>query len=87
MAQAFEGIKRRAEKKPLVGIVGEIYIRSNPFCNEGLVRAIEDLGYEAWLVPALEWMLYSTTMQQWNFKVRRGGMLPWAKATIRNRIM
>jgi predicted nucleotide-binding protein (sugar kinase/HSP70/actin superfamily) len=87
VAQAFEGIERKAEKKPLVGIVGEIYIRSNPFCNEGLIRAIEDLGYEAWLVPALEWMLYSTTIQQWNFKVRRGGMLPWAKASIRNRIM
>jgi len=87
VAQAFEEVTRRAEKRPIVGIVGEIYIRSNPFCNEELVRVLEAMGCEAWLVPTLEWMLYSTQMQRWNFKVRKGDVWPWVKASIRNHIM
>jgi predicted nucleotide-binding protein (sugar kinase/HSP70/actin superfamily) len=41
-----------------VGIVGEVYVRSNPFTNQELVRAIERAGGEAWLVPIAEWLRY-----------------------------
>ena len=44
--------------KPLVGLVGEIYVRSNRFSNEDTVRQIEALGAEAWLPPISEWLLY-----------------------------
>ena len=44
--------------KPLVGVVGEIYVRSNRFSNENTVRQIEALGGEAWLPPISEWLLY-----------------------------
>ena len=44
--------------KPIIGIVGEIYIRSNRFGNEDLVRNIERLGGEVWLPPLTEWLLY-----------------------------
>ncbi|MBF0106209.1 MAG: hypothetical protein HQM16_12880 [Deltaproteobacteria bacterium] len=47
-------------KKPLVGVVGEIYIRNNPYANENLIRSIEDLGGEAWMVPVSEWILYTS---------------------------
>ena len=45
-------------KKPIIGIVGEIYIRSNRFGNEDLVKNIERLGGEVWLPPLTEWLLY-----------------------------
>jgi predicted CoA-substrate-specific enzyme activase len=45
--------------KPIIGIVGEIYIRSNSFGNENLVREIEALGGEVWLPPIGEWILYT----------------------------
>ena len=44
--------------KPRIGIVGEIYIRSNPFSNEFIVRELEKLGAEVWLPPISEWFLY-----------------------------
>jgi len=44
--------------KPRIGIVGEIYIRSNPYANEFIVRELEKLGAEAWLPPISEWFLY-----------------------------
>ncbi len=51
--------------KPRIGIVGEIYIRSNPFSNESVVRELEKLGAEVWLPPISEWFLYL------NFTARR----------------
>jgi predicted CoA-substrate-specific enzyme activase len=44
--------------KPRIGIVGEIYIRSNRFANEFIVRELEKLGAEVWLPPVSEWFLY-----------------------------
>jgi predicted nucleotide-binding protein (sugar kinase/HSP70/actin superfamily) len=51
--------------RPLVGIVGEIYVRCNPFSNDEVIRAIERFGGEAWLAPISEWILYSAAFQQW----------------------
>lgn len=47
--------------KPLVGIVGEIYVRNNLFANENLVRSVEKLGAEAWMSPMAEWILFTTS--------------------------
>ncbi len=48
--------------KPLIGIVGEIYVRSNRFSNEDVIRKIEQFGGEAWLSPVSEWILYINAM-------------------------
>jgi predicted CoA-substrate-specific enzyme activase len=56
----FAAIPRRHEPRPLVGIVGEIYLRLNPFGNEDVIGAIERFGGEAWLAPMSEWAHYST---------------------------
>jgi len=48
-------------KKPLVGIVGEIYVRNNLFANEQVVRSIEKLGAEAWMSPLAEWLLFTSS--------------------------
>jgi predicted CoA-substrate-specific enzyme activase len=45
-------------EKPIVGVVGEIYVRSNRFANEDAVREIEALGGEIWMPPISEWLLY-----------------------------
>ncbi|MFA5074011.1 MAG: acyl-CoA dehydratase activase [Nitrospirota bacterium] len=54
----FSGIAMHERKKPVIGIVGEIYIRSNRFSNENIVRQIEMLGGETWIAPISEWLLY-----------------------------
>jgi predicted CoA-substrate-specific enzyme activase len=58
MKLEFSSIPVYSEKKPLIGIVGEIYIRSHNFSNENIVEKIEALGGEAWLTPIEEWIYY-----------------------------
>jgi predicted CoA-substrate-specific enzyme activase len=54
----FESLCNGGARRPLIGIVGEIFVRSNRFCNEDLARRIEDLGGRAWLSPVDEWIFY-----------------------------
>ncbi|MBI5528466.1 MAG: hypothetical protein HY897_19210 [Deltaproteobacteria bacterium] len=48
------------EKRPLVGIVGEIYVRNNSFANEDVIGSIERFGGEAWMTPIAEWLMYTS---------------------------
>ena len=50
--------------KPLIGIVGEIFVRFNRFSNEEVIRKIEQFGGEAWLAPLTEWILYVNTISK-----------------------
>jgi len=59
---AFENIPRNKDKKPLIGIVGEIFVRSNRFSNEDLARKVEAVGGEAYLAPVEEWIYYTNFM-------------------------
>ena len=45
-------------RKPLVGINGEIFLRSNKFSNNNLVRVCEDAGLEVVVSPMGEWIKY-----------------------------
>jgi len=57
----------KSEKKPLIGVVGEIYVRSHPFCNNNIIRRLEALGAEVTLAATSEWIYYT------NFcRIRRG---------------
>jgi len=58
--------------RPVIGVVGEIYVRSNEFANENTVREIERFGGEAWLPPISEWILYTneTTLMEARLKGR-----------------
>jgi predicted CoA-substrate-specific enzyme activase len=46
------------KRKPLVGIVGEIFVRLNTFSNQHIAEVIEAHGGEAWLSPLSEWIHY-----------------------------
>jgi predicted nucleotide-binding protein (sugar kinase/HSP70/actin superfamily) len=58
MSRKFLSIGRKPISKPIVGVVGEIYIRSNRFSNDDLVRKVEDFGGQVWLAPVSEWISY-----------------------------
>jgi predicted nucleotide-binding protein (sugar kinase/HSP70/actin superfamily) len=59
---AFEHLPKENSKKPLIGIIGEIFVRSHKFSNENLVRKVEALGGEVWLAPVEEWIYYINVM-------------------------
>lgn len=58
-----KAIATRSETRPLVGVVGEIYVRSDPFINADVCRRIEELGGESWLAPISEWILYTNHLK------------------------
>lgn len=58
MKKDFDSIKKTEEKKPFIGIIGEIFVRSHRFSNEDLVKKIEALGGTVWLAPVEEWLYY-----------------------------
>ncbi|MBI5492955.1 MAG: CoA activase [Deltaproteobacteria bacterium] len=51
--------------RPVIGVVGEIYVRSNRFSNENLVTKLEALGAEVRVPTISEWIFYT------NFCVKR----------------
>ena len=63
--ESFERIEvDKPGTKPLIGIVGEIYVRLNRFSNEDVIRKIEQFGGEAWIAPMTEWVLYVNTISK-----------------------
>ena len=75
--------RTNGEKKPVVGIVGEIYTRANRFANEDIVRMVEELGGEAWMPTVGEWVLYVNYIaarRAWNF----GKYKAWLGTRVEN---
>ncbi|HPT21929.1 MAG TPA: acyl-CoA dehydratase activase [Bacteroidales bacterium] len=50
----------KSQKKPVVAIIGEIFMRDNAFCNGNIANRLEDLGVEVIITPFSEWLTYST---------------------------
>ncbi len=59
---SFSKIPKSKGKKPLVGIIGEIFVRHNVFANEDIIKKVEALGGEVWLAPVEEWLYYVNLM-------------------------
>jgi predicted CoA-substrate-specific enzyme activase len=57
----FEAIERlNIPRKPIVAIVGEIFMRDNKFCSGDIVGRLEAVGAETLMAPFSEWFVYST---------------------------
>jgi len=84
IASRFASIPVTQEKKPLVGIVGEIYVRCNSFANAGLIDIIEGNGGEAWLTPIHEWFLYTAYIDSFIDKKRGAGFLKRFESILKN---
>jgi predicted CoA-substrate-specific enzyme activase len=79
VVQKIAAIQTSGPRKPLVGIVGEIYVRNNPFANEDVIGAIEAFGGEAWMLPITDWIIYTSSLE--NYKEEfPGTILSWDKA-------
>ena len=61
IASEFKAIKvDKTQRKPVVSIIGEIFMRDNAPCNGNLSNRLEDLGVEVVVAPFSEWIYYST---------------------------
>jgi predicted CoA-substrate-specific enzyme activase len=56
----FNGIDRQSgSHKPRIGIVGEIYVRSQKYSNNFIEQKLEELGCEVYLPSIAEWFFYT----------------------------
>ena len=61
IASDFMAIKvDKKQRKPVVSLVGEIFMRDNAACNGNISNRLEDLGVEVIVAPFSEWIAYST---------------------------
>jgi len=60
--RVFSQIPKTNDRKPLIGIIGEIFVRHNAFSNEDIIKKVEALGGEVWLAPVEEWLYYVNLM-------------------------
>jgi len=67
----FAAIPRREERRPLIGVVGEIFCRLNTFSNQDLIRRLERCGGEAWLSDVSEWIWYCNQEEVRELALRR----------------
>lgn len=51
-------IDTRQPRRPLIGIVGEIYVRTHPDSNQNIVRVLERFGAEVTVASIGEWINY-----------------------------
>jgi predicted CoA-substrate-specific enzyme activase len=67
---AWPSIAVRDEAKPKIGIVGEIYVRSNRFSNSRFIEQVEELGGEVYMPTISEWFWYTNWTRIRDCKVR-----------------
>lgn len=65
-AAAFAAALGPREDRPVIGLVGEIYVRLDPFANDYVVERLEEAGARVRLAPFGEWIEYTT----WTAKKR-----------------
>lgn len=64
-ARQFERIELdTSQTRPLIGIVGEIYIRFNKVVNQDIVLVVEALGGEVHVATIIEWLYYTNWAYQ-----------------------
>ena len=68
----------RSVQRPLVGVVGEIYVRTHPFANGFLTQKLEHYGAQVMLPPIQEWIDYVAEERR-DLSWRNGRLLALAK--------
>jgi len=72
-------------RKPRIGIVGEIYVRSHPFANSNIVARLEELGAICDLASLAEWIYYTNFTRRLMAR-RRGQWRDLLTNAILNRV-
>jgi predicted nucleotide-binding protein (sugar kinase/HSP70/actin superfamily) len=80
-------LKSPLRTRPLIGVVGEIFLRFNSFSNQQIIHRIEGAGGEVWISDITEWVWYT----QWEVerKLRETGRrfsMEMMKAKIRHAV-
>jgi predicted nucleotide-binding protein (sugar kinase/HSP70/actin superfamily) len=72
MVRDFDVLPLTDEKKPKVGVVGEILVKYHPNANNDIVGIIEREGGEAVVLDLIDFFLYGMYSKNYNYKVLAG---------------
>jgi predicted CoA-substrate-specific enzyme activase len=75
-AARFAALVDPARQVPTVALVGEIYVRMDPFANDFSVARLEERGLRVRLAPFTEWIEYVDAVNRQERRVRTGRALP-----------
>ena len=82
-AGAFKKIRRKKEDRPVVTVVGEIYVRHNPFANNFIIEELERYGLKVELASMREWFMYTNEMHR-DVSLKERNFLEFVKNRARN---
>jgi predicted nucleotide-binding protein (sugar kinase/HSP70/actin superfamily) len=81
---AVPGAGPAPERRPGVGIVGEILVKFHPYANNHVVDVVEAEGFEARLPGLMEFVLNGMHTAEWNLEnLGLGGRTVWVKRLLR----
>ncbi|MFP4499060.1 MAG: acyl-CoA dehydratase activase-related protein, partial [Vulcanimicrobiota bacterium] len=84
--KSFEKIPvNREEIRPVIGVVGEIFVRLNRFSNNNIVKSLENLGAEVWVAPFGEWILYLNVINKEDF-LEQKDLLSYARLFVEDKV-
>lgn len=85
--KAFETIPvDRETLRPVIGVVGEIFVRLNSFSNNNLVENLEKLGAEVWVAPFSEWVFYLNNIKKEDY-LAEGDITSWLSLTLTDKVL
>ncbi|MBK6963529.1 MAG: CoA activase [Bacteroidales bacterium] len=70
-----------SKRKPVIAIVGEVFMRDNPFCSGHLIERLEEMGAETIISPFGEWLHYSS-YRYWRDSVWKGSLKGLFKSKV-----
>lgn len=82
-AQRFTNIERIEDDKPVITIVGEIYVRHNPYSNLFIIDELEKLKLKVELASMREWFFYTNKMHR-EASLREKKFLDLVKNRVKN---
>jgi len=70
-ARDMASVKNRVRDVPSVAVVGEIYVRLDPFANDFIIHKLEERGIRARFAPFVEWLEYTQYLAEQRVLSRR----------------
>ena len=67
----FSNIAANRIRKPLIGIVGEIYVRNHPFSNNEIIKKVEQLGGEVQIPDIGEWAYHTNATSKLDNSIKQ----------------
>ena len=80
----FSSIEVNRTSKPLIGIVGEIYVRNHPFSNNEIIKKVESLGGEAQIPDFGEWSYHTNATSKLDNSIKQKDLYYRILAGVRN---